>query len=1469
MIERLIELSIHNRWLVLAVALLLALGGLYAVYHTPVDAIPDLSENQVIVFTEWPGHSPPEIEGQVTYPLALHLQGLAGVRVVRSSSEFNFSMISVIFEDGVDPAAARDRTAQRLAQVRDALPPGATPALAPDAAATGQIFWYTVEGAGYDLAQLRAVQDWYVRPQLSSVPGVAEVASVGGHVGEYAVEVDPRRLQALGVKLADVIQAVTRSNAAVGGDVIHKANAEYIVHGVGWLGQSSQEEAGATSIPSRQPRPVPLSQTQSKQVLHDLENVLVPRLSGGVVRLSEVATVGLAPAPRRGVLEKDGNEVTGGVVLMRQGENALEVTRRLKDKIRELQTGLPPGVRIVPFYDRVPLIRGAIGTVTGTLLEAILTATVCVLLVLLHFRTSFVIVLTLPLSALSSFLIMWLLRWLGVADIQTNIMSLAGIAISIGVLVDSSIVMAENVMHCLQERFGDQPVTGDVRELVLSACRTVGRPIFFSVVIMLLSFVPVFALGGIEGKMFRPLAFTKCFALMSVAVLAVTLVPALCTLFIRGRLRGETASWLVRGAVGAYRPMLAFALDHPVAIVWFVGVTFLVGFAPLGQRWIFLTTLAIALLGSLYAAQRTLSRLAATLSLTVLALAAQEFITPLGHEAITPLDEGMIMDMPITVPWASVAQAADDLKARDMIFCRFPEVDMVVGKAGRAETATDPAPLDMIETMVNFRPQELWPRRKLHPADAEQLARLVQEALVQAGLMADPGDETARAAALNDVVMAVLPLFDAQMREYVYQRNQEFEKSLAYRLIWAGRARLMEVLRENGSLKKDFSDLDKANLTRLERQSELERSGYPLQLARDLTPEDVDRLVHDTLRHLEELGLLQPNSDPYYYRPGLLTRAVQEVDRLLGASTPDLIGHLHEQLTALRLALWREHVRKLNNELPSRAVELLLYLFVEEWSAHASVLDPKVLDYIQKRRCVRLDSPPTGATRDHHHHPVPSADEDLAYLHFGMRMQPGHAHIMRTPTLPPLVPPPALARLQEDLKRRLAKQIVLWPAERAELAGPGGELDRAMQMPGWTNVWTMPIQNRVDMLSTGVNTTVGVRVLGRRLDDVIRASEEIAAVVAKVPGAVNVVADRLRGKGYLQILPDRERAARLGVRVEDINEVVEVALGGKVATQTLEGRERHAVRVRYSPEWRIDEESARALPVPVFEAPGRYVRLAEVADVRIAEGPAAIKSENGLLRNYVRLNVRGRDSSEFVEEAQRTVAARVQLPPGVYLEWTGQFEHEHRAGNTLMLILPVVILLIFLVLWLTYHDLADAMLMMLTVPGALAGGVFAQWLFGYKFSVTVWVGYIACFGMATATGIIMLVYLREAVARAGGLEKLNLEQLRQAVMNGAVHRLRPKLLTEGTMVLGLAPLLWSSGVGADVIKPMVMPVLGGILIADEVIDLFLPVLFYWERRRRWERLRAASAETNYPSDHRKEAEHLELQPLSNGRGSDS
>ncbi len=1292
MIEQIIAFSIRNRGLVIALGLMLGIWGAWAAYWTPVDAIPDLSENQVIVFTEWMGHSPREIEDQVTYPLSAHLQGIRGVRVVRSSSDFNFSMIHVIFDDSVDFPSARRRVTERLGRAGEILPAGVVPRPPPDAAATGQIFWYTVEGGGLDLGRLRGIQDGYVRPQLSAVPGVAEVASVGGYPVEFQVNVDPERLRTHKVTLAGVVAAVADANGTIGGHVIEKGNAEYLVRSVGWLGV----------------RPGQGDDTfEPTQAIRDLEAAVLSTSDGSVIHVGDVAKVALGPGPRRGVLEKDGNELTGGVVLMAYGENPLEVTARIKAKIRVLQAGLPKGVRIVPFYDRTPLIRGAVHTVVGTIAEAVITSTVCVLVILLHLRASFVIALTLPLAALSSFALMGLLRTLGIADIQTNVMSLAGIAISVGVLVDSSIVMVENAMHRLRLHQGDQPVRGDVRAVILPACQMVGRPIFFSVLIMLLSFLPVFAMGGMEGKMFRPLAVTKSFALLSVAGLAITLVPALCTVFLKGRMRGERESWVVRSVIDVYRPILSPLLDRPAPLVWVLGLTFVVGLAPVGSRWLFLTTLFLSLVAFGWTAHSWRGRAVGMTGLILAALLADTTITPLGREFITPLDEGMVMDMPITVPRASVTESTDDLKARDMVLCRFPEVDMVVGKAGRAESPTDPAPMDMIETMVSFRPRDLWPRRKLARADAERQARAVLEALIRRGLVQP--SKASEAALVEETVAAVLPLYDVSIREYAYQRNREFERELG------------------------------------------------------LIVTDVD--------------------DPGY---------------------------------AAQQAQWRTYAGRLNADLIDRASETYTRLALEELLSRLEVADGKLKALVQEIRQRRTRPPRAATPRVAHHH--------------------------ETVSVPVLTsePSPVLDALQSELTASFRRSLSLWRKDREELVGFGSDLDLAVPMPGWTNVWTMPIQNRVDMLATGINTAVGVRVLGQSLDDVVKTSEAVAAVLKTLPGASDVVADPVRGKGYVEVRIDRERAAREGVSVAALNATVETALGGTIATSTRQGRERQPVRVRFARDWRGDEEAIRKLPVPSLrkgrDGLPRLVPLEDVADVRVVEGPATIKSENGSLRNYVRLNVRDQSADEFVEHARKVVTRQVPLPEGVSLEWTGQFEHERHARNTLMFIVPIIILLIFAILYWTYHDLADALLMMLAVPGSIAGGVFFQWLFGFKFSVTVWVGYIACFGMATSTGIIMLVYLREAVALAGGLANMSVEQLRQAVLDGAVHRLRPKLLTEGTVLFGLAPMLWASGVGSEVIRPMAAPVLGGVLIADEVIDLLLPVAFFHVRRVRLKRL---------------------------------
>jgi Cu(I)/Ag(I) efflux system membrane protein CusA/SilA len=1305
MIDAIIKFSIRRRATVIALCIVLAILGVWAAWKTPVDAIPDLSENQVIVFTDWKGHAPREVEDQVTYPLALGLQGAGGVRVVRSSSDVGFSMISVIFEDQVGFDDARRRVKERLARVQGQLPEDATPAVAPDCLATGQIFWYTVEGLGIDLGRLRAVQDWYVRPQLSAVAGVAEVSSVGGFPYEYEVALDPRRLKLMGVTLKAVLDAVADSNSAAGGHVITKARAEYVVRGVGWLGASARP--GDSSF-------------DPKKALADLEQIPLPTAKGGIVRLSEVAGVAVAPGYRRGVLEKDGNEVTGGVVLMSHGENPLEVTRRIKAKIAELEGGLPAGVKIVPFYDRTALIQGVIGTVTGAVVEAMISASFCVFVVLLHFRASFIVAITLPLAALSSFLLMAALRFLGVVDIQANAMSLAGIAISIGVLVDSSIVMTENVMHRLKEHFGDRPASGDASDVVLPACLAVGRPMVFSVAIMLLSFLPVFALGGIEGKMFHPLAYTKSFALLAVAILAMTAVPALCSLLIRGRLRSELENPLVRGVIEVYRPVLSYLMDNPLVLVWILGVTFLLGFAPLGIRPIFLATLFLAQVSTTLLARGWWTRILAPLGLLVIALLADQTMQRLPREFMTPLDEGMIMDMPITVPRASVTESLDDLKARDMVLCRFPEVDMVVGKAGRAETPTDPAPMDMIETMVNFRPRELWPRRKLRPDDALRQTGAAHAALVAAGLMDPAASREERDRCISAATDATLPIFDAAMREYAYQRYQE--------------------------------------------------------LVRQLGPSPAS---------------MSP-SDP------ALTR---------------------------RVPAWRAHVAAVDGELLDRAAAVFTRITIEQILERAPAVAPEVaahweaLQQVRARSLALLSRAHSGATAGEQHHAGRTGSEAV------------------------VEPAPALDDLQRRLSDEFGKRLLLWKIDRDDLAGFGGELDRSVQMPGWTNVWTMPIQNRVDMLATGVNTQVGIRVLGHRLDTVVRVSEEIAAVVKRIRGAQDVVADPIRGKPYLEIRFDRERAARLGVSAGEASAAIETALAGKPVTSVMEERQRHPVVVRYARDFRQDEDAIRDLLVTARARSGGadpratgQVPLSDVAEIKVVEGPATIKGENGLLRNYVRLNVRDRDAIDFVDEARRVVSREVKLPEGVFLEWTGQFEHQLRARGTLAIVVPLVIVLIFLILYMTYHDLADAALMLLTVPGAIAGGLFFQWLLGQKLSVTVWVGYIACFGMATSTGIIMLVYLREALSRAGGLERITLPELRQAVLTGAVHRLRPKLLTEGTVVIGLAPVLWASGVGSEIIRPMAAPVLGGILVADEVVDLLLPVVFYAIRRWRWQRI---------------------------------
>ncbi|HEV8379688.1 MAG TPA: efflux RND transporter permease subunit, partial [Tepidisphaeraceae bacterium] len=742
MIARIIEWSVRNRWLVIFAWLGIAIWGLYALIHTPIDAIPDLSENQVIVFADWMGRSPQDIEEQVTYPLSVQLQGLAGVKAIRSSSEPNFSMINIIFDERTDFYFARNRVLERLSTAQAQLPAGVTPVMAPDATALGQIFWYTVEGEGKSLDELRAIQDFLVRYQLNSVPGVAEVASVGGFVREYQVDVDPARLRAYDIPLNTLYTAIATSNMSVGGKSVVSNNTEYLIRGVGWL-----------------------------RGVHDLEQVVVASRGGVPIRVKDLATVQLGPEFRRSALEKNGQEAVGGVVMMRVGQNPLEVTKAIKEKIRQLQSGLPQGVRIVPFYERTRLIESAIHTVTATLREEIIIASIAILLILTHLRSAIVVCITLPMAVLISFLFMYYL------NIPSNIMSLCGIAISIGILVDAAVVMVENASHELKLHFGNQKVRGDTSEIVIKSCRLVGRPIFFSVLIMLLSFIPVFAFGGQEGKLSHPLAFTKTFAMCGVAVLAITLVPALIPLLIRGRIKGEEENWIVRSFIHIYRPVLSWMMDRIAVVLWIMAAILLLASGFLSVAWLTRGLIAIAIIVMALVTRKRWT--IAAITLIAIALLADTKFKKLGSEFMPELNEGSLMDMPLTAPRIAMSQAVDDVIVRDQVLRSFPEVEQVVGKIGRAETATDPSPVDMVETVVSLRPHDWWPKRQIRFDDALKQAGIVASEMQKRGWLKQIPD----ANLLNLATQITVEEFDRSMRDLARRRQLEYRPQLAANLV--------------------------------------------------------------------------------------------------------------------------------------------------------------------------------------------------------------------------------------------------------------------------------------------------------------------------------------------------------------------------------------------------------------------------------------------------------------------------------------------------------------------------------------------------------------------------------------------------------------------------------------------------------------------------------------------------------------
>ncbi|MFZ1700869.1 MAG: CusA/CzcA family heavy metal efflux RND transporter [Pyrinomonadaceae bacterium] len=1031
MIHRLIELSLRNRGLVVVLFIGLAAGGYWALIQTPIDAIPDLSDNQVIVFTDWPGRSPQEVEDQVTYPLVATLQGLPGVRVVRANSAFGFSMINVIFEDNIELYWARTRILERLDLATKQLPEGVTPTLGPDATGVGQVFWYTLETDKMSPRELRTVQDWFVRYQLNSVPGVAEVAGVGGYVQQYQVDVDPNKLRSYGIPLSSVVAAVQTSNSNVGGNVVEQAGQWTVVRGIGLIESTA-----------------------------DVADIAIGSTGGTPVYIKNVAEVKLGDAFRTGALDKNGHEAVGGVVIARAGINTLDVIEAVKKKIEELKVGLPEGVTIVPFYDRTLLINRATSTLTWALIEALIFVTLAHVIFLAHFRSILIVTIPLPLAVLLSFLFM---HYMG---ISSNLMSLSGIAIAIGVLVDAGIVVTENAFRFMEKNGVDPKDRKAVWKNVLESTKLVGRPVFFSMAIIILAFIPVFALSGQEGKLFHPLAFTKTFAMAGATIIAVTLVPVLCTYLLGGKFHSERSNPVMRFLHAIYRPMLALALSHR------------------------LVTVGIAL---------------------ALFLGALLLATRIGSEFMPPLNEGDLMYMPIADPAISMNEAAKLLAKQDQILMTFPEVEWAVGKAGRADTSTDPSPTNMNETIVHLKPHEQW--------------------------------------------------------------------------------------------------------------------------------------------------------------------------------RPDVT---RESLIA--------------------------------------------------------------------------------------------------------------------------------------------EMDEALKMPGVTNIWTQPIINRIDMLSTGIRSQVGIKIFGDDLKTLDEVSRQIANAVRTVPGAVDVYPEQIGGTPYVDIKINRHAAARYGINVGTIQDAVEIGIGETNLSVTIEGRQRFPVRVRYAPEFR---ESPSALGnIPVAIPTGATVPLSELADLKTVIGPSMISSENGLLRGTVLLNVRGRDVGSFVEEATRILHDKTDLPTGYFISWSGQYENQQRARSRLLLVVPIVLIVIFGLLYLTYGSVIEAAHVLLAVPFALTGGVYLLWLLNYNFSVAVWVGFIALFGTAVQTGVVMVIYLNEAVEKKRNeLGSLTKKDLLEAVKEGALLRLRPKVMTVSTVVAGLLPIMWSTSAGSEIMKPLATPVLGGMVSSLLHVLIVTPVIFYWIHER--------------------------------------
>ena len=1036
MLNRLIEWSGRNVFIVVLATLFLIGAGLYAIKNTALDALPDLSDVQVIVFTEFSGQAPQVVEDQVTYPLTTAMLSVPGARVVRGFSMFGASYVYVIFEDGTDIYWARSRVLEYLSSAAGRLPQGVAPQIGPDATGVGWVYQYALLGEGKDLGEMRSLQDWYVRYQLSQAHGVSEVASIGGFVKEFQVVVDPHRLASYGIPLEQVGMVISASNRDVGGRVIELAEKEYMVRGRGYL-----------------------------RGVEDIEALVLGNDRGTPVRVSDVARVELVPAGRRGIAELNGEgEVASGIVMARFGENALDVIANVKNKIAEISPGLPAGTEIVPVYDRSELIERAISNLKWTLLEESLIVAVVCIVFLLHVRSALVAIVTLPLGIMIAFIAM------NALGIGSNIMSLGGIAIAIGTMVDAAIVMIENA-HKRLERFDSKandlspPEYAKARaRVIIEACKEVGPALFFSLLIIMVSFLPVFALEGQEGRLFSPLAYTKTFAMAGAAFLSLTLIPVLMLFFVRGRILPEAKNPVNRFLIWSYRPMIRGVLRY---------------------KWITIVVALAAMAATIYPARQ------------------------LGSEFMPTLNEGTLFYMPASIPGMSVTEAGRLLATTNRIIKTFPEVESVYGKAGRAESATDPAPIEMFETVINLKPESEW-------------------------------------------------------------------------------------------------------------------------------------------------------------RPGLT------IDGLIA------------------------------------------------------------------------------------------------------------------------------------------------------------ELDAALRFPGLANSWTMPIKARIDMLSTGIRTPIGVKVFGRSLEDIERVAREVEVAVKSVEGTTSAYAERVTGGLYLDIEPRRDQLARFGLTVDALQRVVATALGGEQVTTMVLGLERYGVTVRYPRGLRNDPERiAREVFIPTRNG---MVPLGQVADVTIQNGPPAIRTENAMLVGYIYVDTRDSDLGAYVRRAQQAVAEQVSFPPGTFATWSGQYEYMERAKEKLVIVIPLTLALIFVLLYLNFRRMTETLIVMTTVPFALIGGIWLMWWLGYNMSVAVAVGFIALAGVAAETGVIMLIYLdhawRDAQVRCAEEGRPpGVADLYRAVMEGAVERVRPKMMTTITVIAGLLPIMWSTGTGSEVMRRIAAPMVGGMVSSTILTLIVIPAIY--------------------------------------------